>query len=143
MRWMIVVVLFMTFTNLKIYAQGDNKVEIYQTQYQACLDKGRDMVNCAALFYRQMDDLLNVYYQKLRSTCDQTQKETLKQEEIEWLAKRDAYFKKTLAESRKGGIKAVTPQDNEMVMFDKNAKFVKERVVELSKGKNTDYTLKK
>ena len=91
------------------------------------------MLGCSERFYFQMDSLLNIQYKKLRSKCDSVQKINLKDDQIKWLAVRDKQFKynkqQVNKEAKESGYDG--GQDEKMILTDKNAMFVKDRVVEL------------
>jgi uncharacterized protein YecT (DUF1311 family) len=131
------VTLFLFFVSVHALAQTNDDVNMLQQRYQKCLDSGQAMRNCALVFFNQMDSLLNLAYNQLRSNSDSIQKNNLKDDQKDWLMSRDNYFKKTKADL-KGKAKTMT-QDAEMMMHDKNAAFVKTRVLELIKKQTTDY----
>ena len=84
--------------------------------------------------------MLNVYYQKLKLSCNKDQRENLKDDELDWLDRRYDYFKKTLAQSRHNvSIHDPLPLDNMMIKCNDDAEFVKGRAVLLSQRKNSDY----
>lgn len=128
--------------SLTISAQTNTTLQTLQNQYQACLDRGQNMLGCSKTFYLQMDSLLNIYYKKLRSSCDSSQKENLQDEQLEWLGKRDKYFnqnhQQTKKEAKKDGYDG--GQDEQMIIIDKNAMFVKERVFELNTANSKNYS---
>lgn len=137
--------LFFSIIHLACFSQTKSVVDSLENRYQACLDKGRNMLGCAKLFYQQMDSLLNVQYKQLRSSCDSIGKEKLKEEQLKWLTKRDTYFKQTLGTFKSKNLKAdpfgnaFGAQDDAMMMFDDNAAFVKKRVLELIGRKAADF----
>ncbi|TXK51864.1 DUF1311 domain-containing protein [Pontibacter qinzhouensis] len=99
--------------------------------YQTCLDKGSNMLNCFQGYYYQMDSLLNVVYNNLRHPLNLLEKAALKKEQLNWLARRDAYFKEVdtaLAAENKDGFAG---SDSRMIAFDDKARFVRKRVEEL------------
>jgi uncharacterized protein YecT (DUF1311 family) len=120
-------------------------IDSLQTQYQLCLDKGQNMLGCSKVFYYQMDSLLNLRYKQLRLTCDSIQKENLKDEQLEWLSKRDKQFlknqKQTNKEAKKEGYDV--GQDEKMVLTDTNAMYVKQRVIELLNSSSLNYSADK
>jgi uncharacterized protein YecT (DUF1311 family) len=127
------------------FSQTVKTIDSSEFQYQACLDKGQFMIDCSNHFYSQMDSLLNVQYKKLRSKCDSVQKVNLKNDQQKWLAVRDKQFKFNKQQVNKdakdngynGG------QDEVMILMDKNAKFVKDRVIELINQTPDSYSAKK
>ena len=84
-----------------------------------------------------MDSLLNKVYKKLRSSLDSSKRDGLIKEEKEWLRKRDKYFNQTRAKLEKAQkANGYLPQDDEMFMYEDNARFVKKRILELIKRLN-------
>ena len=88
-----------------------------------------------------MDSILNIRYKLLRSRSNATQKSNLKTEQLKWLAKRDKQFainkqkvhKQAVIDEMDGG------QDEMMILTQKNADFIKARVIELLKKTPDDY----
>lgn len=144
LKFKILLIIF-CFTCLTGFSQTLKTIDSLQTQYQLCLDKGENMLGCSKMFYYQMDSLLNLRYKKLRLTCDSIQKENLKDEQLEWLAKRDKQFiknqKHTNKEAKKDGYDG--GQDERMILTDTNAMFVKQRVVELLNATALNYSADK
>jgi uncharacterized protein YecT (DUF1311 family) len=130
---------------LTTFSQTKKTIDSLETQYQTCLDKGQFMLGCSETFYFQMDSLLNLQYKKLRSKCDSIQKENLKDEQLQWLSKRDKQFKQNQQQEHKdakeGGYDG--GQDETMMLTDDNAKFVKERVLELINSVPQNYSADK
>jgi len=108
------------------YCQNKQTIDSIQKSYQSCLDNGQFMSGCSKSHYQQMDSLLNVVYSKLRLKIDSVAKIQLKKEQKEWLLKRDNYFKENQKQ-----ISVTAAQDDLMEMYDKDADFVKERVLHL------------
>ena len=135
-------IIFFFFISLTGFSQTDKTVNILETKYQNCLDKGEFMLGCTEIFYQEMDSLLNFYYNRLRYSCDSFQKENLKDEQLIWLEKRDNKFKLnkkiTKQEAKKLGYEG--GQIEQMTLIDMNANFVRNRVVELSKIKAENYS---
>jgi len=139
---LILPLIILTFSCLTGFAQTLKTIDSLETQHQTCLDKGEYMLGCSKTFYSQMDSLLNVQYKKLRSKCDSIQKEYLKDEQLEWLSNRDKQFSQTQKqvnkEAKKNGYDG--GQDETMILTDKNAMFVKQRVIELIKATPNNYS---
>jgi uncharacterized protein YecT (DUF1311 family) len=57
----------------------------------SCLDNGVNMMGCSQLYYKTMDSILNVAYNKLRKTLTIDRQTALKQEQLKWIKKRDAH----------------------------------------------------
>ena len=114
-------------------AQTLKSISILEKQNQDCLDKGEDMTGCAADFGNQMDSLLNLAYNNLRKTLSPAGKDSLKAEELSWIKKRDAAFKKNAKmenDDLGGGTMSI------MATYQDNADFVKERAIVLIKRLN-------
>jgi len=119
------ITLFSIFT-FSAQAQTLKELAGIDEKYQACLDKGDMMLNCSQDYYSQMDSLLNVAYNKLRRPMNQDERAVLKSEQLKWLGKRDAQFKKIDKEySSFGG------NDGIMMVTNAKALFVRKRVEEL------------
>lgn len=100
------------------------------------------MLGCANTFFSQMDSLLNAQYKKLRSNCDSVQKLNLKDDQLKWLDVREKQFKfnkyQVHKEAKENGYNG--GQDETMILTDKNATFVKDRVIELIKKTPDNYS---
>jgi len=138
-------VLLLFVISVGAYAQQGRSLLELQGAYQDCLDTGNNGYGCAVGFYQQMDSLLNVVYNGISAKSNPEQKENLKDEQLEWLAKRDIYFKKNFLAVKKNS-PAVTPtnlahasKDDKMIMYGANAAYVKSRVAELMKGAPANY----
>ncbi|PIQ22772.1 MAG: hypothetical protein COW65_01255 [Cytophagales bacterium CG18_big_fil_WC_8_21_14_2_50_42_9] len=123
----------LTCINTIGYAQTQTQLTNLKKQHQSCLDKGVNMFSCSQQYYKQMDSLLNVAYNRIRKPMSQTEKLAFKNEQIKWLQKRDAFFvkvdKEAAAESGPGPI----GRDFLMIAMDEKANFVRKRVEELIK----------
>lgn len=141
-KFLSIVFIFFCLTG---FSQTAKTIDILESQYQACLDKGEFMLGCSEKFYFQMDSLLNVEYKKLRAKCDSTQKVNLKDDQVKWLAIRDKQFKfnrqQVHKEAKESGYEG--GQDEIMILTDKNAMFVKDRVIELIGKKPDSYSADK
>lgn len=126
----IIVMLSMVFLGSRCFGQTTKTIDCLEDSYQACLDKGVNMLGCSKVFYQQMDSMLNSVYKKLRGQMSSSQSSKLKAEQIKWLAKRDQYFKNIKLAPEE---EALEEEDREMVIIDKKSSFVKERVIELLK----------
>lgn len=126
---------FLTYKRVKSrsFSQKFKIVDSLESKYQACLDKGQAMLSCANTFYGQMDSLLNLQYQKLIRQMETVEGAKLKSEQRKWLAERDKQFvlfkqqvhKEAVDNGFDGG------QDEQMILTERKAMFVKHRVIEL------------
>jgi len=136
-RTYIITSIFFGLFILPCKSQTINTVDSLDNECQACLDEGKFMLGCTITFYNQMDSLLNKVYKKLRSSLDSSKRDGLIKEEKEWLRKRDKYFNQTRAKLEKvQKANGYLPQDDEMFMYEDNARFVKKRILELIKRLN-------
>ncbi|MDJ1468585.1 lysozyme inhibitor LprI family protein [Cytophagaceae bacterium DM2B3-1] len=127
----VIISLFFFCFSLVIQAQTLKSVTDIEKKYKDCVAPGYGFIDCSNTYYDNLDDLLNVAYKKIRSTMTPEQKNALKTEQVKWLAKRDAYFKKLDnqyfdAMEAGGG----DEMERSAAIFDK-AEYVKVRVKEL------------
>jgi uncharacterized protein YecT (DUF1311 family) len=111
-----------------------NDITALEKNYQDCLDKGDYMLGCTKDFYNEIDKILNVTYNNIMPRLDQTQKTALRTEQRNWLKERDAYFMKVDQENEDG----LAGNDLKMIRIDKQADYVKQRVIYLIKKYKTD-----
>jgi uncharacterized protein YecT (DUF1311 family) len=114
------------------FSQSLKKAEKMEVNYQNCLDNGIDMLGCSNDYYKQMDNLLNEVYKKAKLKMSSSEIEKLKTEQLNWLKKRDLYFKKAYIEA-KDEADGLGSDDLQMVFVDKKTEYVKDRVVFLIK----------
>lgn len=121
------------FIATKGFSQTKKTVDSLQNEEQKCLDKGQYMLGCSLNFYDQMDSLLNVVYFKLYHSLDTINQTNLKREQKRWLVKRDNIFKLNSQKIHKEAVKEGFDggQDERMIIAEKNAIVVKQRVLEL------------
>ncbi|MBW4891456.1 DUF1311 domain-containing protein [Mucilaginibacter sp. HMF5004] len=124
----IIVALLLCFWGLQGFAQTIKTVDSLRNSYQTCLDKGVYMLGCSKVHYHQIDSMLNLAYIKLRTKLLSPQISKLKSEQAQWLIKRDQYFKNLTLDPE---VKSLGGEDREMVLIDKKATFVEERVIVL------------
>ena len=103
-----------------------------KTDHQNCLDTNPYMLGCSYEYYKKTDSLLNVVYNKIRLKLDANQKQVFKKEQLAWLKKRDAHFKK-VEKNTKNEVGDIIGNDLKMIITDKEANFVFDRVEELIK----------
>lgn len=119
----------------KVNAQTRKTVEILESRYQNCLDKGVNMLVCSEKYYFQMDSMLNVVYKKLKKQMSTTQFSILKREQIQWLRNRDKYFNTLTLDPEE---KELSKEDQDMVLIDKKAQFIESRVLVLIDKMNSN-----
>jgi uncharacterized protein YecT (DUF1311 family) len=135
------IIVFSAFCYLSFVTVGQTRktVDTMDVKYKECLDNGRHTFSCAKKYYTQMDSLVNQLYRSIYSSLDTVKKVDFKKDEVEWLNKRDKYFKKTYLCFKKDNpyqepfTKPKGAEYDAMLMFDKNAKYVRDRVISLSK----------
>lgn len=101
------------------------------TRLAQCLDgAGRDVdtaISCEAKAYKAWDDELNSVYKQLMSSLKPEQKAALKNEELDWLQKRDSEFLKI---DKKYPAPDPRSIDN-VLALDVKSSIVKDRTIEL------------
>ena len=126
---------FLTYKRVKSrsFSQKFKIVDSLENKYQSCLDKGQNMLGCANTFYGQMDSLLNLQYKKLLSKMGAADGARLKNEQRKWLAERDKQFALLKQQVHKEAVDNgfAGGQDEQMILTERKAIFVKQRVVEL------------
>ncbi|MCI9845618.1 lysozyme inhibitor LprI family protein [Flavobacterium pectinovorum] len=122
----LLIIITLSFNSNSQTIKTINKIE---SSYQNCLDKGDNMKGCSVEYYLQSDSLLNVVYKKLKLKLNSEEKSKLKKEQLEWLKKRDKYFQKVYSETKKSDF-IEGSDDFDMIVLDKKAEFVFERVKE-------------
>lgn len=122
-----IIPLFLLLTTSS-FAQSLKDIKQAEIAHQKCLDQGGYMLGCSRDFYALSDSLLNVVYNKVRNQLTPEAKEKLKTEQLAWLKKRDAYFKKEFQNLKDERQVDEDSQDFKMIMYDIKANFVMERV---------------
>lgn len=127
-----IIIIFITLS-FNSNSQTLKTIEKIETSYQNCLDKGDNMKVCSVEYYKKADSLLNVAYKKLKLKLSIEEQSRLKAEQLEWIKKRDKYFQKVYSETKKEGDFIEGSNDFDMIVIDKKAEFVFERVKVLIK----------
>jgi uncharacterized protein YecT (DUF1311 family) len=127
-----IIIIFITLS-FNCNSQTLKTIEKIETSYQNCLDKGDNMKGCSVEYYKKADSLLNVACKKLKLKLSIEEQSSLKAEQLEWLKKRDKYFQKAYSETKKEGDFIEGSNDFDMIVIDKKAEFVFERVKVLIK----------
>jgi uncharacterized protein YecT (DUF1311 family) len=127
-----IIIIFITLS-FNCNSQTLKTIEEIETSYQNCLDKGDNMKGCSVEYYKKADSILNVAYKKLKLKLSIEEQSSLKAEQLEWLKKRDKYFQKIYSETKKEGDFIEGSNDFDMIVIDKKAEFVFERVKVLIK----------
>lgn len=109
------------------YAQALTELE---EKHQTCLDNEPDVMNCSKTYYKQVDSLLNVVYKSIKTNMSAEQKEGLKEAQMLWLKKRDAYFL-TVPKEAKEEAEDLSPAYVAAITWEKKAQFVSDRIIEL------------
>lgn len=125
--------LLFILVSLNCNAQTMETVNKLKTSYQHCLNSGSGMKDCSIEYYNQSDSLLNVAYKNLKLKLSSKEQSKLKKEQLDWLKKRDLYFEKVYADTKKEGHFIEGSSDFDMVVFDEKANYVFARVKELIK----------
>jgi hypothetical protein len=135
------IIVLAVFSYLSIVTSGQTRkvVDSFDMKYHECIDNGRQTFSSSKKYYCQMDSLVNFFYHTIYNSLDTTKKVEFRKDEIEWLNRRDKYFKKTYLKFKKDNpyqepfTKPKGAEYDAMIMFDKNAKYVRDRVMALAK----------
>jgi uncharacterized protein YecT (DUF1311 family) len=124
------------FLIIFLYAKNCNSqtiktIDSMSIAFQKRLDTGVEMLKCTKEFYFQMDSMLNIVYNKLRTKLNTTEKDILKKEQLTWLKKRDAYFKKENKKFLQKFNSNEWGSDMYMIIYEEEAEFVKGRTIVL------------
>lgn len=84
--------IFFCFFITSAFSQTKQTIESLENKYQACLDKGQNMLGCANTFYAQVDSLLNLQYRNLLGQMGAAGSVRFKKEQRKWLTDRDKHF---------------------------------------------------
>ncbi len=98
--------------------------------YQACLDEGKNMANCAQDYYNLMDKLLNKEYQLLRAKLNEDEKNQLKTHQLVWLKNRDDAFSQIEWEVQQ----SLGGQDARMMIWNQKADYIRGKIIQLMEG---------
>jgi uncharacterized protein YecT (DUF1311 family) len=116
-----------------LHAQNAKTIDEMSDKHQACLDSGINMLGCSSKFYIQMDSMLNVAYNNLKLKLIPPGRTNLKNDQLNWLHKRDVYFRNKDRIYREKFNKGEWGTDMAMINYDDKAEFVKKRVLLLIK----------
>ena len=117
---------------LNVFAQtSKSAVDSLEKRYQQCLSEGKSNFNCALQYYSQMDSLLHNVYSELYDNLDTNRKQTLQISQQQWEEKKETYFKDIDLRVEKKRPLTLSGLDDDMIVTDNKAAFLKTRVVEL------------
>jgi uncharacterized protein YecT (DUF1311 family) len=117
---------------LNVFAQtSKSAVDSLEKRYQQCLSDGKSNYNCALQYYTQMDSLLNTVYRQLYDHLDISRRQSLQISQQQWEEKRETYFKDIDVRVEKKRPLTLTGLDDDMIVTDNKAVFLRMRVMEL------------
>lgn len=124
------VVALMFLLGSHCFGQTRTEVDRLYQYCQQCLDNTGQTAKCQSILYSRLDSVLNVVYHNLmQSLSDEGQKTALKDEQIAWLKKRDAFFTKIKKETAEK-----TEPDTEIYdtqVLEKENEYVRSRILDL------------
>ncbi|SFN78747.1 Protein of unknown function [Chitinophaga sp. YR627] len=122
---------------MNVFAQtSKSAVDSLEKRYQQCLSEEKSNFNCALQYYTQMDSLLHSVYTELYDNLDNNRKETLQISQQQWEEKKETYFRDIDVRVEKKRPLTLSGLDDDMIVTDNKAAFLRTRVVELL-GKNS------
>ena len=117
---------------LNVFSQvSKTTVDSLELRYEHCLGEGNNVYNCALQYYSQMDSLLNTVYRQLYSKLDNNRRESLQVSQQRWVEKKEAYFRNIEERADKKRPLTLPGLNDDMIVTDNKAEFLKNRVVEL------------
>jgi len=120
---------------MNVFAQtSKSAVDSLEKQYARCLSEGKSNYNCALQYYTEMDSLLKSVYRELYDKTDNNRRQTLQISQTQWEEKRQAYFEDIDLRVEKKRPKTLAGLDDDMIVTDNKASFLKRRIVELLAG---------
>ncbi|WPQ64199.1 lysozyme inhibitor LprI family protein [Chitinophaga sancti] len=109
-------------------------VDSIELRYQECLSQGGNSYNCALAYYQEMDSLLSAVYNQVYNNLDNPRRETLEIAQAQWTEKKEAYFKDIEVRAEKKRPLTLAGLDDDMILTDNKAAYLKHRVIELLKS---------
>lgn len=123
---------------MNVFAQTNKAdVDSLEKRYQHCLAEGKSQYNCALQYYSQMDSLLTTVYRQLYDNLDNNRRTTLQISQTQWEEKRENYFKDIDLRVEKKRPKTLAGLDDDMIVTDNKATFLRKRVIELLASKHS------
>jgi uncharacterized protein YecT (DUF1311 family) len=123
---------------MNVFAQtSKSAVDSLEKRYQLCLAEGKSHYNCALQYYIQMDSLLNAVYRQLYDNLDYNRRATLQISQTQWEEKKQTYFKDIDIRVEKKRPQTLDGLDDDMIVTDNKAAFLKTRVMELLASKHS------
>ncbi|MCF6131288.1 lysozyme inhibitor LprI family protein [Flavobacterium wongokense] len=113
-------------------AQSHASINEIHQDYQKCLDNADFMLGCSYEYFNKADSLLNIVYNKISIRLNKQDREKFRKEQLKWIKQRDVYFKK-VRKKELNADEGFLGDDQKMVIADKQAEFIFERVEELLK----------
>jgi uncharacterized protein YecT (DUF1311 family) len=118
--------------SLSAFAQTNKTtVDSIEIRYQQCLSQGNTPYQCARAYYAQMDSLVNTVYLQLYNKMDNTHRESLAASQEQWTEKKEAYFREIEQRADKKRPLTLAGLDDDMIVTDNKAAYLKHRVIEL------------
>lgn len=109
-------------------------VDSIELRYQQCLSQGGSSYNCALAYYQEMESLLSAVYNEVYHNLDNPRRETLELSQAQWAEKKEAYFKDIEIRAEKKRPLTLAGLDDDMILTDNKAAYLKHRVIELLKS---------
>ncbi|MFY0253015.1 hypothetical protein ACDQ55_03585 [Chitinophaga sp. 30R24] len=114
------------------YAQtSPSALDTLANRYQLCLGNSQHPYDCAVIYYRQLDSLLNLALQRLYANLAPDKQRQLQLEQGFWEEKKEEYFKKIDERVEKIHKRTMEGLDDDMISTDNKAAFLKERLTKL------------
>jgi len=117
-------------------AQTLDEIARMKQQCKSCLDSGVDMQGCARKYSIRMYEMVDTAYDNLSKKLSQKERASLKNDQMQWLQKRDKFEKEQVKEFQKKIKSEEWGYDMFMIVYENDAEFTRKRVVDLIKMRN-------
>ncbi|MBO9727041.1 MAG: DUF1311 domain-containing protein [Chitinophaga sp.] len=126
------ILFLLVFLCTEAYSQTrQSALDTLENRYQQCLGNSHTMYNCAVIYYKQLDSLLNHTLQNLYSNLAPGRQQQLQAEQGAWEEKKEEYFKKIDERVEKMHKRTMEGLDDDMISTDNKAAFLKARLLTL------------
>jgi uncharacterized protein YecT (DUF1311 family) len=122
--------LFLNIATAQVAAKDFiQQLDRMDTTSQHCFDEGLNFVDCSNTLYKQVDSILNVVYKLMKSKMDAATFIQLKEEQLNWLKKRDQFFKEVNQDyKQRDKYFQEDEESNRAVAISRKAEYVEKRI---------------
>lgn len=132
MRW-IFLGLLTGILSISMKAQTPALIEQMEASHKECLRIKPDSIPCSRVFFYQMDSMVNVIYEKAKSEVPAGDKAAFIREQLSWVAKKEAFFKKQDVNFAFNLQEGTWKREMIRVVYEAKADFILKRIKSLLK----------